>query len=111
MIVRSIIVVSRVSNKAFLFLNGELFPLLVELLELLILTQLGVREAVSNAVIRSFWQETVYKGIPHVVVCKASFRRVTVSFLVHSVDSYEVVAQAQLLVHFLARKSLDELAT
>ncbi len=103
--------VSRVSNKAFLFLGSELFPLLVELLELLILAQLGVREAVSNAVIRSFWQETVYKGILYVVVYKASFYRVTVSFLMHGVDSYEVVARAQLLVHFLARKSLDELAT
>ena len=103
--------VSRVSNKAFLFLGGKLFPLLVELLELLILAQLGVREAVSNAVIRSFWQETVYKGIPHVVVCEASFCRVMVSFLTHGVDSYKVVAQAQLLVYFPACKSLDELAT
>ena len=55
LIVRSIIIVNRVSNKAFLFLGGKLFLLLVELLELLILTQLGVREAVSNAVVRSFW--------------------------------------------------------
>jgi len=55
LIVGSIIIVSRVSNKAFLFLGSELFLLLVELLELLILTQLGVREAVSNAIIRSFW--------------------------------------------------------
>ncbi len=47
--------ISRVSNKAFLFLSSELFLLLVELLELLILAQLGVREAVNNAVIRSFW--------------------------------------------------------
>ncbi len=85
--------VSRVSNKAFLFLDSELFLLLVELLELLILAQLGVREAVSNAVIRSFWQETVYKGIPHIVVYKASFHRVTVSFLVHGVDNYEVVTR------------------
>ena len=111
LIVGSIIVVSRVSNKAFLFLGGELFPLLVELLELLILAQLGVREAVGNAVVRSFWQETVYESIPHVVVCETSFRRVTMSFLAHCVDSYEVVTWAQLLVHFPARKSLDELAT
>ncbi len=37
LIVGSIIVVSGVSNKAFLFLGGKLFLLLVELLELLIL--------------------------------------------------------------------------
>ena len=103
--------VSRVSNKAFLFLDSELFPLLVELLELLILAQLGVREAVSNAIIRSFWQETVYKGILHIVVYEVSFYRVTVSFLTYSIDSYEVIAQAQLLVYFLAYKSLNELTT
>ncbi len=73
LIVRSIIIVSRVSNKAFLFLGSELFPLLVELLELLILTQLGVREAVSNAIICSFWQETVYESIPHM----SSMKRVS----------------------------------
>ena len=38
LIVGLIIIVSRVSNKAFLFLSGKLFLLLVELLELLILT-------------------------------------------------------------------------
>ena len=91
LIVRSIIIVSRVSNKAFLFLSSKLFPLLVELLELLILTQLGVREAVSNAIVRSFWQETVYESILHVVVYETSFCRVTISFLVYYVDSYKVV--------------------
>src|SRR6266536_4402002 len=104
-------VVSGVSHIAFLFLGGELFLLLVELLELLILAQLGVREAVGNAVVRSFWQETVYESILHVVVCETSFCRVTMSFLAYCVDSYEVVTWAQLLVHFPARKSLDELAT
>src|SRR6266536_6543112 len=92
LVVRSSIMVSRVSNKAFLFLSSELFLLLVELLELLILTQLGVREAVSNTVICSFWQETVYKGILYIVIYEVSFYRVMVSFLTHSVDNYKVVA-------------------
>ena len=38
LIVRLIIIVSRVSNKAFLFLSSKLFLLLIKLLELLILT-------------------------------------------------------------------------